>query len=223
MQKFSENMRKLFLIALFISLTTGALAQTAAKIKLQNPGFGKVTVIRNRMRATINLRADVAGCADGSAVIKKEFKDCAAGSAEFHLIDATVKNNRTYLLIASEAMGNCNVCGRCGADEAFALIWLKLDQNLRVQAKKSVPIDYCRLDIQLLSEVVDFNEETQDETLKINFKDDRLEIDFEKEIFEESSDQSHYEYSHLEYNRKTPEKGFIIRTERRDKSSVPEQ
>lgn len=216
-------MRIISLVLSFMLLTIAASAQTAAKIRLQNPGSGKVTVIRGKTRATINLSSDVAGCADGSALVKKEFKDCAAGSAEFHLIDASVKNNRTYLLIASEAMGNCNVCGRCGADEAFALIWLKLDQSLRVLDKKSVPIDYCRLDVQLISEVVDFNEATQDETLKLNFKDDRLEIDFEKKIFEESSERTRFEFSHLEYNRKTPEKGFIIKTEKREKSSVSEQ
>ena len=215
-------MRFLSIILLFLSLATGVSAQ-AAKIKLRNSGFGKITLTRNKMRATVNLARDVAGCAFAGPGIRKDFKDCAAGSAEFHLIDATVKNNQTYLLISSRAAGNCNVCGQCGATEAFALIWLKLDQSLRVQDKKSVPIDFCRLGIELISEVVDFKENTQEQTLKLSFAGDVLAIDFERQIFEEISDRRHYEFSHLEYNRKTPEKGFIIKTEKREQSSIPEQ
>ena len=224
LQKFYEkNMRNFLIAFLLATFAAGVSAQTASKIRLLNAGSGKVTVVRNKARATINLSREVAGCGYANAATKKNFKDCAAPSAEFHLIDATVKNNQTYLLIASEAMGNCNVCGQCGADESFALIWLKLDRNLRVLDKKGVPIDYCRFDIDLISAVVDFKEETQDESLNLKFKDDRLEIDFEKKTFEANSERSYYEFSHLEYNRKTPEKGFVIKTERREKSSVPEQ
>jgi hypothetical protein len=216
-------MRQMLLIGLFISLAAGAAAQTAAKIKLQNPGFGKITLTGNKTRVTVNLSKDVAGCAFAAAAVKKAFKDCAAGAAEFQLIDATVKNNQTYLLISSEAMGNCNVCGRCGASEAFALIWLKLDRNLQVLDKKSVPIDFCRLDIELVSDILDFDEETQNETLRLKFADDILAFDFEKTIFADRTENNSYEFSHFEYNRKTPEAGFIIKTEKRERSSVPER
>src|SRR5215203_7318733 len=182
---FDKNMRFLLIIFLVIAPVIGISAQGAGKIKLQNSGSGKITLTRNKTRATINLSKDVAGCAFAPLQIKKNFKDCAAGSAEFQIIDSVVKSNRTFLLISSEAMGNCNVCGRCGADEAFALIWLKLDQNLRVLDKKSVPIDFCLLDIELVSEVLDFDEETQNATLKLIFEDDVLAIDFQKTLFED--------------------------------------
>ncbi len=216
-------MRIFLLVFLFMAFTVGISAQTAAKIKLQNPGSGKILLIRGKTRATIALTKDVAGCADGNAAIKKEFKDCAAGSADFKLIDAAVKDNRTYLVISSTAAGNCNVCGQCGADEAIGLIWLKLDRNLRLLDKKSAALDYCRFDIALISDILDFNEETQEKILKPVFTNDVLTIDFEQKIFEENSDRSHFEFSHLEYDRKTPEKGFVIKTERREKSSVTEQ
>ena len=215
-------MRIIILFLSLVWLTIGASAQTASKIRLQNPGFGKVTLIRNKTRVTIDLSRDVAGCAFASAATKKMYKDCSAPPAQFQLIDATVKNNETFLLIASEASGNCNVCGNCGADSAFALIWLRLDRNLRVLDRKSTPIDYCRLDVFLISDALLFNEDTQEEKLKLIFTNDRLALDFEKKIFEENPDRIVYEFSHLEYNRKTPEKGFIIKTEKREQSSVPE-
>ena len=220
---FRENMRILTAIFLFFSLTLCAAAQTVSKIKLQNPGSGKITLVEKKKRVTVDLSRDVAGCAAGTAAIKKEYKDCAAGSAEFQLVDATLKNNQTYLLLSSTAAGNCNVCGQCGAVEALGLIWLKLDKNLRVLDKKSVSIDYCRMNIEPVSKIVDFDEETQRKTLKLNFKDNVLAFDLEKTIFEENSDNKSYEFSHFEYNRKTPEKGFVIKTQRRDKSAIPEQ
>lgn len=218
-----ENMRILPIIFLFFLLTICAGGQTVSKIKLQNPGLGKITLVEGKRRATIDLSRDVAGCAAGTAVIKKQYKDCAAGSAEFRMVDALLKNNQNYLLISTQAAGNCNVCGQCGANEALGLIWLKLDKSLRVLDKKSVSIDYCRMGIEPVSEIVDFNEETQSKTLRLNFKDDVLAFDFESAIFEDNSDKKSYELSHFEYNRKTPEKGFIIKTERRDKSSISEQ
>jgi hypothetical protein len=225
--KFSGDMKFLTLIFLFVSLVICAEAQTAAKIKLQNSASGKITLIKNKTRATLDLSRDVAGCGYVNAAIRKNFKDCAASPAEFALVDATAKNNQTYLLISTEAAGNCNVCGQCGADDAFGLIWLKLDKNLRVLDKKSVPIDFCRMDITPVSNVVDFKEETQEqsqeESLKLNFKDDILAVDFEKTLFDDGGNIVGYEFSHLEYRRKTPERGFVIKTEKREKSSVPEQ
>jgi len=218
-----ENMRILLAIFLFFSLTVCAAAQTSSKIKLQNPGLGKITLVEKKRRVTVDLSRDVAGCAAGTAVVKKLYKDCAAGSAEFRLVDAMLKNNQTYLLISTSAAGNCNVCGQCGAVEALGLIWLKLDKRLRVLDKQSVSIDYCRMGIEPVSEIVDFDEEAQSKTLKLNFKDDVLAFDFETMISDDKSDNKSYEFSHLEYNRKTPEKGFIIKTEKRDRSSVREQ
>jgi len=222
-KSFPKNMRKLFLTFLFITFTVGVSAQNPATIKLRNTGFGKITLIKNKPRVMVDLSREVAGCASASSAIKKALKDCAAFPPDFKLIDATVKNNQMFLLISSNAAGNCNVCGRCGADDALGLIWLKLSNNLRVLDKKGVAIDYCRMEITLVSEVVNYNEETLEKTLKLSFKENVLAIDFEKEIFAEKLDRNYYEFSHLEYNRKTPEKGFVIKTEKRAQSSIREQ
>ena len=57
------------------------------------------------------------------------------------------------------------------------------------------------------------------ETLKLPFKGDVLTIEMEKSNYG-ANDTTSYEFSHLEYNRKTPEKGFVIKTEKRAKSSA---
>lgn len=216
-------MRILLIILSFVMLASGVSAQVPAKINLRNAGPGKIALTGNKTRATIDLSKDVTGCAFAGAAVKKTYKDCAANPAEFRLIDATAKNSRIYLLISTGAAGNCNVCGQCGAADAFGLIRLTLDRRLRVVDKKSIALEFCLQDTALVSDLVDFNEETQEQSLKLVFENDVLAVDFEKSIIDETGDRRGYEFSHLEYNRKTPENGFVIKTEKREKSSIPEQ
>lgn len=193
----------------------------AQKISLRGNQTGGIVVTKGKARATINLREDVAGCSYMPAGERKRELDkmeCTALPATFKLIDATVKNNQTFLVVLTEAMGNCNVCGQCGASEAFALVWLQLDTRLRVLQKKSVSLEVCREDISLLSPEIKIDDPEDNQILNLSFKGDVLIIELEKEIYG-ANDTSVYEFSHLEYNRKTPEKGFIIKTEKRSKSA----
>lgn len=214
-----------FFAALFIPIS----AQIPAKIKLQKSGLGKITVVRGKTRSVIDLSKDVAGCAYVTGGRKRELdkKSCAAPAASFKLLSAVVKTNQTFLVVQSEAMGNCNVCGQCGASEAYALIWIKLDARLRILDKKSTPIEYCLADVFNITPSIKVNEQNQNprtnlptQSLELKFNKDILVVEFEKTIFNENSEISGYEFSHLEYNRKTPEKGFVIKTEKRAKSSI---
>lgn len=209
-----------FLVFLFLSFVS-PLSATAQKISLRGNKTGGIVVTKGKMRATIDLSRDVAGCSYVPAGERKRELDameCTALPAGFKLIDATVKNNQTFLVVLTEAMGNCNVCGQCGASEAFALVWLKLDARLRVLQKKSVPLEVCREDISLLSPEIQINDPEDNQILNLRFKGNVLIIELEKAIYGEN-DTSVYEFSHLEYNRKTPEKGFVIKTEKRSKSA----
>ena len=47
-------------------------------------------------------------------------------------------------------------------------------------------------------------------------------VEFEKENYGENNQMS-YEFSRLVYNRKTPEKGFVIKTEKRGKSAADDR
>lgn len=193
-----------FTLAICVSAQTAKTSQ----IKLRNVGLGKISVSKGNLRSTIDLSAEVAGCAYVAGERKRELvkTECASPPASFKLLDATVKNNRTFLVVQSNAMGNCNVCGQCGATEAFALIWLNLDARLHVLDRKSVPIEDCRSRISLVNPV---NDEPVNGNLNLPFKSDILSVEFETKSFDNNSS---YEFSHLYYNRKTPENGFVINT-----------
>jgi hypothetical protein len=184
-------------------------------------GAGNVSISKGKTRSTIDLSKEVAGCTAVAGDFRRELveKGCAAPPAMLKLIDSQTKNNQYFLVVQSKAMGNCNVCGQCGASESFSLIWLKLDARLRVVKKKGVPLDSCIGNISIVSDSISFNEETQESKLQLKFVGDVLTIEYEKTLFGDNSDISGYNFSHLEYNRKTPEKGFVIKTEKRAQSS----
>lgn len=216
-------MRKISFVFFIFALFISASAQTA-KVKIQKAGSGKISVVRGKVRSVIDLSQDVAGCAfiSGAAKTRLDKIGCTASPATFQMVDATEKNKQTFLILTADAQENCNVCGQCGASEASTLLWLKLDARLRVLEKKNVPLYFCRENISLISPMSDEDEKTGNETWNLPFKNDVLTIEFEKRIFGDS-DKDIFEYTRIEYNRTKPEKGFVIKTEKRDKSSVSEQ
>ena len=115
-------MRKTAVGLLFLLLCSfGIAAQT---IRLRPAARGQISVIKGGQRAVIRLSTDIAGCAYVPADYQPDLnkKGCTAPAATFKLIDAAFKNNQTFLVVQAEAMGNCNVCGRCGASEALTLL-----------------------------------------------------------------------------------------------------
>lgn len=223
-----DFLEKRFVIRLFLSLwfcflfvlTSSAQSAKPLKINFRNIGLAKISVAKGKAHSTIDLSKDVAGCAYVAGKSKRELdiSGCASPPATFKLIESTVKNNQTFLVIESDAMDNCNVCGRCGAADSYSLIWLKLDSRLRVVNKHSVPIDDCLSNIS--SRQVKQHENDNLSDLRLVFRKNILTVEFEKAIYNDSSDVSGYEFSRLEYNRKMPETGFVIKTEKRKKSSI---
>lgn len=208
-------MRKIICIAfLIISASIAAYSQTA-KIRVRNIGMGKIAVTQLSKRATIDLGSEVAGCSyvpPGPVKRNLDKKGCTAGAAEFKLIDTQSSGSKTYLLLQSEAAGNCNVCGQCGADSSYALIWVRLNANLRLESKKSAWVDYCRIGVNMV------NPETTDEGEPIfKFKGDKLTVEYEERTYNPDETIT-YKLSHLEYNRRQPARGLVIKTEKRDKS-----
>ena len=219
-------MRLIIFISSFFLFLSGVSAQTAkpAKINFRSASLAKISVSKGKAHLTIDLSKEVAGCAYVSGASKRELdkRDCAAPSASFKLLDSTEKNRQTFLLVMSEAMGNCNVCGQCGASEAFALVWLKLDARLRLIEKKSVPIEFCFENVSLVNPSIAVDEQDQNEDLKLVFNQNVLTVEFEK-VVNGKNEEIIYEFSRLTYDRKTPENGFFIKTERRKDSSNKEQ
>jgi hypothetical protein len=222
-QFFPDKMRAMIIISLVLSAVLGVSGQSAPKIVVRGAGAGKIAVARGKARTLIDLGGETAGCVDVSGSLRRELdrRGCTAPPADYKLLDAQAKNNRIYLVVLSEAMGNCNVCGQCGATEAFALVWVELDARLRVLDKKSVPVEYCLDGTSLVSPEITEEEYTSDAELKLPFVGDLLRVEFEKSDIEK--DERSYLLTTLEYNRKTPENGFVIKTERRGKSALDER
>lgn len=220
-------MRKIFFILLTAAFCISISAQNTPKIKIWGIGLGKITVSKGKTRSIIDLSTDVAGCVSVPKEFKKELdkKGCTSPPATFELVDATEKNGQTFLILTADAQENCNVCGRCGASEATTFIWLKLDAKLKLLERKNIPIEYCGLNISMIQPLSDFNEKTQEETLNVPFKDNVMTIEFERTIFgdEANGNKDVFEFTHIEYDRTKPENGFVIKTEKRDKSSEPDQ
>lgn len=217
-------MRKIFYLFFIAVFCIPASAQISSKVKIRAANSGKIAVLRGKLRVVVDLSKDIGGCPFLSGAALKEYgkKGCAAPPADFELVDATEKNRQTFLILTADAQENCNVCGRCGASEATTVIWLKLDANLRVSERKSVPLLFCQENISMISPVGDFNEKTQKETFKLPFKDNVMTFEFEKRIYGEGNTET-FEYTKVVYDRTKPEQGFDIKTEKRDKSSVKEQ
>jgi hypothetical protein len=229
-------MKNLVLIALAMTFCLLAQVETSAaqtakratvrtQLILRNVGRGRIAISKGALRKTIDLSEDVTGCAyvSGQSRIRLNKRGCTATPVSFELVDSTTHNRNTYLVVLSTAMDNCNVCGRCGASEAYSLIWLELDPTLRVLNKKSTPIEDCVAFISLVSPIVEADETTKRESPALPFKGDTLIVEFERRLFEEDTEKQGYRFSRLEYNRKMPEKGFVVTTEVRAKSSQKDQ
>jgi hypothetical protein len=202
---------KLFLLIFTIVFVSISFAQTKYDVKLKNIGRAKISITKGKLLSKIDLSENVAGC----AYVKKRTyvfnnADCSAFDASFKLIDATEKDKTFYLVILSDAMGSCNVCGNGGASNAFSIIWLKLDSNLKMLEKKSVPIDYSRNEIYILRPKPIPHDNLS--TLNLKFIKDILTVEFEKINYDTNGKPTIYNFSHLEYNRKTPENGFVVKT-----------
>lgn len=217
----------LVMMTCLLAQTTTASAQRKTaktalpKVTLRNIGMAKVSLAKGGLRRTIDLSEEVVGCRYVPGPYKATLtkRGCAAYPASFKLIDAITKSGKTYLVVLSEAADNCNVCGRCGASDALALIWLELDASLRLRNKRSVPIQDCMAFIDLVGIEAAVKEPGDTDDFSLRFKNDILSVSFEKRIFEDSDPKAGYQFSRLEYNRKGPGQGFVVTAEIREKSS----
>lgn len=220
-------MRKIFFIFLIATFCISVSAQTTPKIKIWGLGSGKITVSKGKTRSIIDLSKDVSGCVFVPAEFEKELdkKGCTSPPATFKLLDATEKNKQTFLIVTADAQENCNVCGRCGASEATTVIWLKLDEKLKLLEKKNIPLEYCGLNLTMIYSDSETVKETSDDSSDFSFKNNVMTIEFERRLFSEESngDKDMYDFTRVEYDRTNPENGLVIKTERRDKSSATDQ
>lgn len=211
-------MKALILSAFLILPTVSVLPQTkaVAGVTIRSDQKAVVTVTRAGKTSKVNLADDVAGCAfieDGEYKKNLERNGSAASPATFELVDVTVKNDQTYLILMSRASGNCNVNGRCGASGANSLIWIHLDSQFKFVEKASATVEACIEELILISPEWSGGREGDALRRKISFpfRNNVLTVIYEKSIY--GDDQKfEYELFTLVYDKNNPDKGFDIKS-----------
>lgn len=176
---------------------------------------GNVTIKKGKVSGVINLAKEVSGCVYTSRqAVKFAPPDCASfgAKADFKIIDAVSKNGKHYLIIEAESPSgnsNCNACGRCGADGATSLIWVKLNAKLKLEKMKSVPISDCENDIYL-TENKGINGVMMDGK-GYRFINNKLRIETKGRSNVETKDRNLMDEIIIwNYSRNSAEKGFTI-------------
>lgn len=172
------------------SETVAAVSAERARIK-----FTKGTVAK-----VIDFEKDISGCLDlYESLSNQTIQPSAIG---LKVIDSVVKNNTNYVLLLVSAESNCNVTGWCGAASDYTVIWLQLDNSLRVRGKKIAVIVQCKSNIFTLKP--DPNESAFETRLKL--VDGKFEIDYGKELYKPET----HRYYRLFYDSNYPERGITI-------------
>lgn len=195
------------LLIIIIVLSFPVFSQT---IKVRSAGNGKAKITSGKTRSIIDLSDDIEGCLsifDGSVSFTKR-----TDITEFRLLDSVKKAGFYYLLIQAPAEANCNVQSYCGAAQDNTLIWLKLNNRLKVVEKQAVVIEDCQKRLYVNIPKRETDEEQQD--LRLKLQNGKLEVESEKTI---DSDTEETEVTTVSYNRSEAEKGLITKTEKRVK------
>jgi hypothetical protein len=205
--------------SIFLGLICGQMAQgqqtAPSKPRGQNttaitvyPARGKrIRIVAGTERTLVNLTDDVSGCLElFDPTISRRI---TRQPLRIKVIDRVSKDDKRYLVLLAEAQSNCNVQGRCGAATDYTLIWLKLGAGLKLEEKKSAVIVDCRMDIDM----IDPEYGRQDELI-IKLVRGRLAIEYGNTF-----DDNVRTLSQLVYDRKNPERGFVITT----KEKKPQQ
>lgn len=194
--QIKENMFRIIPL-LILLLSTVAFSQT---VMVKRAGNGKARITVGKVRKIINLSKDLAGCI--MAFDRSDPKIGRMDVSGFELIDSVIKRNANYIVLLGTTIGNCNIQGQCGATDTYTLYWLKLNKALVILDKQVAIIQDCLDDINM----------TEDTALR-PYKG-TLTVKYEDNLYQQSSD---YTFSTLIYVHSEPEKGFIIKTEKRER------
>ena len=205
-------MRRHIITSIFLALICGSMAwgqqapppkprgQNTAAIKVYPARGKRISIVAGTERTLINLTDDISGCL--------ELFDPTISERRFRLplgikvIDRVSKDDKHYLVLLAAAQSNCNVQGRCGASTDHTLIWLKLDAGLKLEKKQSAVIVDCRMNIDMID-----SEHGRRDELIIKLDRGRLAIEYGNTL-----DDKVRTLSQLVYDRKFPERGFVITT-----------
>jgi len=207
-----KAMRRHIITSIFLALICGQPAwgrqapppkppgQNTAAIKVYPARGKRIRIVAGTERTLVNLTDDVSGCLElfDPTISQRRTRE----PLRIKVIDRVSKDDKHYLVLLAEAQSNCNVLGYCGATTDLTLIWLKLDAGLKLEGKQSVvPVD-CQANISMTDQEYD-----RQDGLVIKLIRGRLTIEYGNTIDDEVRT-----LSQLVYDRKFPERGFVIKT-----------
>jgi len=212
-------MRRHIITSIFLALICGQPAwgqqapptkpprQNTAAIKVYPARGKRIRIVAGTERTLVTLTDDVSGCLElfDPTISQRRTRE----PLRIKVIDRVSKDDKRYLVLLAWAQSNCNVQGHCGASTDDTLIWIKLDSGLKLEKKQSAVIVDCRINIDM----IDSQYGKQDELI-IKLVRGRLAIEY-GDIF----DDNVRTLSQLVYDRKFPERGFVITT----KEKKPQQ
>jgi hypothetical protein len=174
------------------------------------PALGKrIRIVAGTERTLVNLTDDVSGCLElfDPTISQRRTRE----PLRIKVIDRVSKDDKRYLVLLAEAQSNCNIQGYCGAATDHTLIWLKLGAGLKLEEKKSAVIEGCKSNIYIADpEFERLNEPP------IKLVRGKLTIEYGNTF-----DDNVRTLSKLVYDRKFPERGFVITT--KEKKPQPGQ
>jgi hypothetical protein len=197
-------MKKLILTGCIILISTvlfqpPVFAQAKpAKLKATSLKKGKVQLARGAVKSIIDLSKDVSGCI---TVYDRSDPKVKMDTTNISLFDTVVKGGKTYVVLVAEINSGCNITGECGAATDTTLVWLRLNNRLKVESKKAVVVQSCFWgDINLTEESGD-----------IKLKGGKLSLQIETNLYKTDLE---YSVSTITYDRAEPEKGIVVKTEK---------
>lgn len=211
---------QLLLIALFPSVIpaqapprSASSPKLGARVRIKANANAVVTITNGTASTAVDLSSDIPGCLYIGAELRSYLRKrgCEAPPASFRLIDSTVKDGETFVVLFSDASGGCNVCGRCGGANSSSLIWIRLKGDFSIADKKVVIVEECTDQIGLVEPSWPEPSENGEEVeLKFVFRNGRMVVKYEQDIWGNRGVTSTV-LSTLVYDKANPALGFVVR------------
>jgi len=205
-------MRRQIITSIFLALICGQPAwgrqapppkppgQNTAAIKVF-PARGKqIRIVAGTKRTLVNLTDDISGFLEMYDLdVSRRISKRPLG---IKVIDRVSKDDKRYLVLLAEAQSNFNIRGFCNEAHDYTLIWLKLDADLKLEAKNAAVITDCQKNLTVITPEGDAEYEP---TIKLV----RGKVTLQ---YGDALNDDARTVSQLVYDRKSPEQGFVITT-----------
>jgi len=181
------------------SRITFSVHDERASLHVEPLGEARIRIQRGGERLELDLAREISGCS--GPLFDQSVNETYEGGASFEKLDEAQAGPYTYLVLFASAPSNCNVQGQCGAATDSTLVWLKLNEDLKVAGKQAFALEDCRKGRSAKGDYPD-GEQLQGKNLP--WKDGVLWMEYE----EESGNQAGVR--RLIYDRNHPDAGFQI-------------